>query len=255
MIDLKDKFNHLRFGRQNLIKDRYSNLTTQDQAIQFFSNIYGLDGMKENVFRALISEEQINILLVGPPATSKTLVMSTIQEKCNDVFYYDASNTTSAGLIEELFYNRNAKLIIIDEIDKLKRNDLSSLLSLLNNGKIVKKLKEIRYDFKIENVKIFATSNSIVNLSKPVRSRFQEYYLREYGDDDFIKVVKFCLIKKLPEEICEAIGLMLISIERKDVRAAIGISNLLKTNDTKEDVLRVFENWTNHKMEGYGNYN
>jgi hypothetical protein len=79
--------------------------------------------------------------------------------------------------------------------------------------------------------------------------------LREYGDDDFIKVVKFCLIKKLPEEICEAIGLMLISIERKDVRAAIGISNLLKTNDTKEDVLRVFENWTNHKMEGYGNYN
>ncbi len=254
MIDLKDKFSYFRFSRQNLIKDRYSNMTTQDQALQFFSNIYGLDGMKENLFRALISEEQINILLVGPPATSKTLVMSTIQEKCNDVFYYDASNTTSAGLIEELFYNRNAKLIIIDEIDKLKRNDLSSLLGLLNNGKIVKKLKEIKYDFRIENVKIFATSNSIVNLPKPVRSRFQEYYLREYSDDDFIQVVKFCLIKKLPEEICEAIGLMLISVERKDVRAAIGISNLLKTNDTKEDVLRVFENWTDHKMEGCGDY-
>lgn len=254
MIDLKDKFSYFRFSRQNLIKDRYSNMTTQDQALQFFSNIYGLDGMKENLFRALISEEQTNILLVGPPATSKTLVMSTIQEKCNDVFYYDASNTTSAGLIEELFYNRNAKLIIIDEIDKLKRNDLSSLLGLLNNGKIVKKLKEIKYDFRIENVKIFATSNSMVNLPKPVRSRFQEYYLREYSDDDFIQVVKFCLIKKLPEEICEAIGLMLISVERKDVRAAIGISNLLKTNDTKEDVLRVFENWTDHKMEGCGDY-
>lgn len=254
MIDLKDKFSYFRFSRQNLIKDRYSNMTTQDQALQFFSNIYGLDGMKENLFRALISEEQINILLVGPPATSKTLVMSTIQEKCNDVFYYDASNTTSAGLIEELFYNRNAKLIIIDEIDKLKRNDLSSLLGLLNNGKIVKKLKEIKYDFRIENVKIFATSNSIMNLPKPVRSRFQEYYLREYSDDDFIQVVKFCLIKKLPEEICEAIVLMLISVERKDVRAAIGISNLLKTNDTKEDVLRVFENWTDHKMEGCGDY-
>jgi Holliday junction DNA helicase RuvB len=254
MIDLKDKINYFRFNRPNLIKERYNNMAIRDQAFQFFSNIYGLDGMKENIFRALISEEQINILLVGPPATSKTLVMSTIQEKCNNVFYYDASNTTSAGLIAELFYNKNAKLIIIDEIDKLKRNDLSSLLSLLNNGKIVKKLKEIKYDFRIENVKIFATSNSIVNLPKPVRSRFQEYYLREYSDDDFIKVVRFCLIKKLPEEICEVIGLMLISIERKDVRAAIGISNLLKTNDTKEDVLRVFENWTNYKMEGYGDY-
>lgn len=49
--------------------------------------------------------------------------------------------------------------------------------------------------------------------------------------------------------------MMLITFERKDVRAAIGISNLLKTNDTKEDVLRVFENWTNYKMEGYGDYN
>ena len=46
-----------------------------------------------------------------------------------------------------------------------------------------------------------------------------------------------------------------LTIERKDVRAAIGISNLLKTNDIKEDGLRVFENWTNYKMEGYGDYN
>ena len=44
-------------------------MAIRDQAFQFFSNIYGLDGMKENIFRALISEEQINILLVGPPAT------------------------------------------------------------------------------------------------------------------------------------------------------------------------------------------
>ena len=47
MINLKDKLSYFRFSRQNLIKDRYSNMTTQDQALQFFSNIYGLDGMKE----------------------------------------------------------------------------------------------------------------------------------------------------------------------------------------------------------------
>ena len=63
MIDLKDKFNYFRFSRQNLIKDRYSNMTTQDQAFQFFSNIYGLDGMKENIFRALISEKLVQIIM------------------------------------------------------------------------------------------------------------------------------------------------------------------------------------------------
>lgn len=255
MFDVKDKFSRFKFNKQNLIRERNSNLSIQGQAIHFFENIHGLNDMKENLFRALVSEEQINVLLVGPPATSKTLFMSIIQEKCNDVFYFDASNTTSAGLINQLYYNRKAKLIIIDEIDKLKRNDLSSLLGLLNDGRIIKTLKEVKYDFKIENIKIFATSNSLRNLSNPAKSRFQVYHLREYSDDEFIEVVKFCLRERILREIAEVIAILLITYEKKDVRAAIAISNLLKKDDTKEDVIRVFENWTNYNSDENLDYN
>ncbi|MDQ2684585.1 MAG: AAA family ATPase [Thermoproteota archaeon] len=210
--------------------------------------------MKENLFRALISDDQINILLIGPSATSKTLFMTTIQEKCNNVFYFDASNTTGAGLIEELYNNRRARLVIIDEIDKLRKNDMNSLLGLLNDGRIVKSLKQIRYDFKFENIKVFATSNSVISLSKPVRSRFQEYHLNEYTDKEFLNVVKFCLQNKLPIEINEMIGILLIDSNIKDVRTAIGLANLLKKDDSRDDVIRVFENWANHKVEGSIDY-
>lgn len=255
MFDVKDRFNRLKLTRHSLIKEKYSTSTTQDQALEFFSNIYGLEGMKENLFRALASDRQINVLLVGPPATSKTLFMTTIQEKCNNVFYFDASNTSGAGLIEELYNNRRTRLVIIDEIDKLKKNDISCLLGLLNDGRIVKSLKQTRYDFRIENIKVFATSNSLVNLSKPVRSRFQEYYLDEYSDEEFLDVVKFCLHNKLPEEINEMIGMLLIDSDIKDVRTAMGLGNLLKKEDTKEDVLRVFENWDKHKIRENLDYN
>ncbi len=249
MFNVKDRLSHIINNKQSILKENYGARTIKEQSEIFFSRIYGLYDMKENIFRALTSEEQINVLLVGPPATSKTLFMSTIQEQCNDVFYFDASNTTSAGLIEELYVNRKARLIIIDELDKLKRNDLNSLLGLLNDGRIVKTLKKMKYNFKMENIKVFATSNSLGNLSKPARSRFQEYHLTEYSDEEFINVVKFCLNNKIHDAISELIAKVLLNYKRKDVRSAIAISNLLKKEDTENDVLRVIENWIKYKLD------
>ncbi len=64
--------------------------TIQQQSQEFFSKICSLDLMKENIYRALLAQDQINILLIGPPTTSKTLFMEQIQQKCNDVCYFDS---------------------------------------------------------------------------------------------------------------------------------------------------------------------
>ncbi len=228
--------------------------TIQEQSKEFFSKIHALDLMKENIYRALLAKEQVNILLIGPPATSKTLFMEQIQEKCNDVCYFDASNTTSAGFLEVLYEHQRAKVLIIDEVDKLRKNDLNSLLGPLNNGRVVKTLKEIRYNFFM-NCKVFATSNSNASLTKPMRSRFQEYHLPEYSDDDFIEVVKFCVAEKITETTAEIIAKILLAHERKDVRAAISISNLLQKGDTLEDISRVVETWLTYKSQNTIDYN
>ncbi|HEY6535347.1 MAG TPA: ATP-binding protein [Candidatus Nitrosocosmicus sp.] len=225
-----------------------------EQSKQFFVKIYGLDPIKENIYRALLAKDQVNVLLIGPPATSKTLFMTIIQERCNDVCYFDAANTSGAGFIDFLFNHQKSKILIIDEIDKLKKNDLNSLLGILNNGKINKNLKNITYNFSIK-CKILATSNSNTKLSKPMRSRFQEYHLPEYSNEEYIKVVKFCLNKDIDPTISETIARSLLAHDRKDVRAAISISNLLQINDTVEDIARVVDTWINYKSHDIIDYN
>jgi|SRR5690349_5497912 len=235
-------------------KENYKG-TTEQNALEMFSNIYGLDDLKVNIYRAVVSEESLNMLLVGPPATSKTLFVSTIQERCNNTFYFDASNTTGAGLIEQLYQHRTTKMIIIDEIDKLKKNDQNVLLGLLNNGRVDKDLKSGSYHFEMPNLKVFATSNSLKNLSKPLRSRFQEYNLPAYSDSEFVEVVKFCLNEKFTAETATLIAQALLKAGKKDARAAITISKQVLKNDTLEDIVKIIETYVKYASNESIDYN
>lgn len=241
--------------KQGLLKQVPKGIDYRAQSLTFFSNVYGQEDIKENLYLGLTSDEQINILLVGAPATSKTLYMSTIAKKCNDTLYFDASNLSGAGLIAELDRNRKAKLVIIDEIDKLNKRDMACLLGLLNDGMVVKHLKDDRISFRMENVKVFATSNSVKKLSKPIRSRFQEYHIEPYNDEEYVQVVTFCLNHKFSNEICAHIANILIENGRKDVRAAISIGALIKPNHSIEDIARVISNWVKRKTEASLDYN
>lgn len=250
MFDVKDRLNKLLSAKQELIKDDEitKDQSVQQQSITFFDNIYGLEKEKENIYRALISERQINILLIGPPATAKTLFMDTIKEKCNNVLFYDAANTSKAGLIDDLSLNQKVQIIIIDEISRLKPMDLDAILGLLNNGEINKSVRGKKYKFKL-NCKIFATSNNS-KLNRAIRSRFQEYHLKEYSDDEFIGTIDFCLKDKILPEVSMIISKVLIAHGIKDVRKAISISALLHKNDSQEDIIRVIENWLDNYSHG-----
>lgn len=187
MFDVKEKLNKLLEGKKqrSLLKST-EGTTTEEKAQNFFSKIYGYPEIKNNLFRSLVSEEQINTLLVGSPAGGKSMFMKIIEERMDDVYYYDASNSTGAGLIGSLYENQEAKIILIDEIGMLKRNDLDALRGLLNDGRVSKTLKKMRYDFTLKNIKVFATTNDL-NIPKPIRSRFIEYHLPPYSDEDFIE--------------------------------------------------------------------
>ncbi len=251
----KDRINKLLGNKQELIRVKPRGETIQEKALDFFSDIYGHEPVKENVFRVLIAEENNNLLLDGPPATCKTLIMNIMQEKCNDVLYFDASNMSGAGFIEECYNNQKARLIIIDEADKLKKNDAECLLSICNNGHVVKTLKKVKYDFWMKNVKIFMTTNNVGKLSKPMRSRFQEYRIKPYSDQEFIEVVQYCLHKKFAPAQSEMIAKVLIAHDKKDVRHAISISKSIYPEDTPDDMLRVMENWINNMPTEAVDYN
>lgn len=255
MFDVKDRLNRLLEGnKQKSLLKSVEGETTEEKAQTFFNKIYGYPEIKNNLFRALLSEEQVNTLLVGSPAGGKSMFMKIIEDNMDDVYYYDASNSTSAGLIESLYLHQDSKILLIDEIGMLKKNDMDGLRGLLNDGRILKTLKTKRYDFTLKNLKVFATTNDL-DISKPVRSRFIEYHLPPYSNEEFVECVKFCLKDKFIPETAEIIATVLIANKLKDVRKAISISRYILKNDTLEQIVNTIETMIKNRPPDGIDYN
>jgi DNA replicative helicase MCM subunit Mcm2 (Cdc46/Mcm family) len=74
-------------------------LSVRERATQVFTNIEGLDDIKEMMLWALESPERDHTLLTGPPATSKSLFMLQIKKFLGTkVYFAEGAATTKAGL-------------------------------------------------------------------------------------------------------------------------------------------------------------
>ena len=238
-----------------------ANLSIYDRSQVFFKNIMGYDQHKENIYRSLLlNNKNVNILLHGAASNGKTMFLSEIEKQCYDTVFYDATASSSAGLIQTLYENRNSiRVLLIDEISELKKNDIDTLRGLLNNGRISKTLKTLRYDFTIAKLKIIATCNNIGKLSNPIRTRFQEYIMNEYSDIDFKKILTFCLNRDniiSDPVMCEKIGDYFLYYGIRVIRKAVSICSLIQKDDKPEDIKRVIDNQINNSADNNNtNYN
>jgi replication-associated recombination protein RarA len=98
-----------------------------------FARIQGYEDIKDIVRRALESDENYNLLFVGPPSSSKTLFLQGILEMKSGV-YFDGSNTTNRIL--DVLQERRPKIICIDELDKMSRQFQNQLLNFMESGRI-----------------------------------------------------------------------------------------------------------------------
>jgi hypothetical protein len=94
-----------------------------------FDNIIDYNNIKRLFSMALDSEEQVPILLSGPPASAKTIFLESLR-KLKSSYFVDGRSTTKSGLIDCLFLN-NPKYLLIDEIDKMSTKDQAMLLNLM----------------------------------------------------------------------------------------------------------------------------
>ena len=101
-----------------------------------FENIQGYDDIKDLVRRALDSDENYNLLFVGPPASAKTLFLLGILE-CRKGVYFDGSNTTNRIL--DVLEEARPRVICIDELDKMSRQFQNQLLNFLESGRMTLK--------------------------------------------------------------------------------------------------------------------
>lgn len=228
------------------------NLSIKEQALQVFKRIYGFDDLKFNVYRMAMSELNGNVLLVGPPATNKSLMMEVIAESFHDVIFFGA-NTTGAGFVETLYANQGAQFVIIDELDKMTKADLKCLLGFLNDGRVKKDTKTIHYDFKM-SCKVFATANSN-KFGAAIKSRFQTYNIPPYSDEDFVNVVKFCLQDYIVPEVSQTIAQILIQNDRKDVRIATSLMAQIKGISDVNEIVEIVQTYLKYQSSDNVDYN
>mgnify|MGYP003949580547 CR=1 FL=1 len=99
----------------------------------FFEYIIGYNDIKKFLRMSINTEEPIHILLIGPPASAKTMFIKSMMMKLKNSYFTDGGNSTKAGMLEYIFDNK-PKYLLIDEIDKMSTKDQTFLLNLMETG-------------------------------------------------------------------------------------------------------------------------
>jgi len=217
-----------------------------DISENLFGVIVGHEPIKETITMSLKSDKPVHVLLVGPVATAKSLILEELN-RIPGSSYHLGSSSTKAGLASFLFDYR-PRILLIDELEKMKTEDLAVLLSLMESGKVV----ETKYHRRREEhmrVIVIAACNSLKGIPAENISRFRPFifHLREYTPEEFKRVVVEVLTKRegVSQELSEYIAKKLVTHTR-DVRSAVGLGRVCKT---KEDVDRTITTIT--KYQGF----
>jgi replication-associated recombination protein RarA len=200
---------------------------------KFFSNVVGYPEIKKLLLRSIVAKEPIHILLTGPPSSSKTAFLLELLEGLDDAYFIDAVGSSGAGITNHLF-NNNTKYLLIDEIDKMKKNDQAVLLNVMETGILSETKLNGKTRQKRMKLWIFGTSNNVERLSRPLRSRFMELHLEDYTYEEFTEIVQRLLKKRynLDANLSEKIAYAVWNrMESKDIRDAMNIAKLTKSTD------------------------
>jgi Holliday junction resolvasome RuvABC ATP-dependent DNA helicase subunit len=213
---------------------------------EFFNEVQGYDDLKKLLGRMVVSKESVHAVLVGPPASGKTMFLLSIQQKMEDVFFIDATNASGAGIVDKLFSRPNTKIIIVDEQEKMSVKDQNMLLGLLETGKLISTKVRKTAEMEFNGIKLFATSNHIDLLSKPLRSRLIELHLPEYNFEEFQDIVVKLANDRhdLDGEVGKKIAHVVWNdMKTKDVRDALQLSKLVTSEDDVEIVAKTISKY------------
>ena len=191
-----------------------------------FSDIIGHQEVKELLTATLLAEKPVHVMLTGPPALAKTLFLWDIEQTFGEQAIWLVGSATSKAGLWDLVAEREPRILLIDEMDKMNAVDMAALLTMMEGGRLVRAKRGRELD--IHNpLKVIAASNRMEKLSPELRSRFAVRKLNPYSRSEFLTVVKGVLVRKesLSGELAEEIAKKLDG-RSQDVRDAIRIARL-----------------------------
>jgi len=189
-----------------------------------FDVVVGHDDLKTMFLLSLRAEKPVHILLVGPPATAKSVFLAEL-EHLPQSHYALGGTSSKAGIVDFILQHR-PRYLLLDELDKMSMNDYSALLSLMETGQVTRLKKRMTDAIRIKTW-VFAAVNRDDRLPSELKSRFQSCYVRAYSEEEFKEVARNVLMKReqMNEDVAASIADRVANYSR-DVRDAVRIARL-----------------------------
>lgn len=217
---------------------------TAERASRFeqFESIVGYDDVKRLFNMSLSSEKPVHILLVGPPASAKTLFMLECM-KLERSYFTLGSHSTKSGMIDYLFEKR-PRYLIVDEIEHMPMKDQTALLSLMETG-IVSETKFQRTRNTQLKTWVFATSNGTERMLTPLLSRFVVLHFKQYSFGSFQQVCTHILSREgVPSDVGAAIAdAVWTKLKSRDIRDCIKLGRLARTRADVEWIAQTMKTY------------
>ncbi|GAI89193.1 unnamed protein product, partial [marine sediment metagenome] len=174
-----------------------------------FEDVIGHGEVKDLLRASLMAEKPVHVLLSGPPALAKTLFLWDIERAAGERAIWLVGSATSKAGLWDLVAERQPRVILLDEIDKMNAADTAALLSMMEGGRLVRAKKGRELDLQ-HNIWVVAATNRLYGLSPELLSRFALRKIEAYSRVDYQRVVKGVLVRRenIQPELAEEIALL-----------------------------------------------
>jgi holliday junction DNA helicase RuvB len=209
-----------------------------------FNDIIGHNDIKKIFLKTLLSKRPIHILLVGSPGCAKTMFLTEIVRTVKQSYFIVGSNTTKAGLINQLF-EKKPRYLLIDELEKMSNVDQVSLLHLMETGIIsetkIKKTRQLQLTSWV-----FATANSTDKINEPLLSRFVILQVQEYSFEEFTNIAISRLAKeKVNRDMATVIAEKVWTVlDSRDIRDVVKVARLVNDQEDIHHIIGIMKRYS-----------
>ncbi len=210
-----------------------------------FKMVEGMDDIKYVLERSIRrqhdtkvtgQDRRIHVLLIGPPGVSKSLLLLEAEKEIPEdrrVFVL-GSQVSKAGLRERLLSNPNVDFVLIDELDKMGKEDYDVLLSLMETGRIAVLKHRMQRDEKVMAT-VIATANHLERIPVELLDRFLLLYVESYDSQDFVKVATRILMERgqLERGQAEEIARLCWEYGYRSIRDVVRVANFAEGDVNK----------------------
>jgi MoxR-like ATPase len=191
-------------------------------------------------------------ILDGPPASGKTIFLLSMEKELDNAYFVDCTNATGSGMVDYLL-SHDVRYLLLDEVEKMSKRDQNVLLNLMETGVLTCTKVKKTYEKKM-NVSIFATTNDIDSLSKPLRSRFLEFSLPEYTFEEFDRLSVRLLAQKYrhsPELAHKVAGAVWNTMKSKDCRDIVQVGKLSRNISDVDFIVTTLKKYKRKEIDRY----